>query len=681
MQTMHRKAGSRLSAIAALPEEEQIHRLIITPRQAIGQKLNAQLVDGDANRLATVANMPKIVERRLTGRAHLLKIHRSVGLSEARAIAARLAAMHDVELAEPDRIMRIDSVVPADPIYASSPGQWHYQAPDQRNTGGADLPDAWGITLGSATMRVAVLDTGMLSHRDLAGMLPGYDFVSSASLANDGNGRDSDASDPGDWVAAGECGSGTAAANSSWHGTHVAGTIAAQMNNGLFGTGIAPNVKLLPVRVLGKCGGYTSDIIDAMRWAAGIDVPGVPRNRNPARILNLSFGSPGSCSAAFQSAINDVNAAGAIVVVANGNGGGDSANEPANCSGIVAVTAHAIGGDNTDYANIGPGTTLSAPGGGCGALSSACVAGQDGAPVVVSLGDAGTTRPLANSAAYKYGTSMAASHVSGTMALMLSLDPGLTRAQIISILRASARPHPASSACALSANAGLCGAGLLDAQAALTAVIPTVEISQPRQIVRPAASVTLRGSAQAPSGRTITHYQWQAAASNPVPVMLTTPWSAETSFIAPASGTYLFTLEVTDSNDAVATATATVKVNSAPVLLPPPAQTIEVGATLRVQLEATDADGDPPLFSATSLPAGASLSATGLLSWPSAASVGTYRIGYEASDVDSRSAPGLLSVTVTPSQGKAGGGGSLEGDLILVCGVIMAVLRRCRRKP
>jgi hypothetical protein len=163
--------------------------------------------------------------------------------------------------------------------------------------------------------------------------------------------------------------------------------------------------------------------------------------------------------------------------------------------------------------------------------------------------------------------------------------------------------------------------------------------------------------------------------------MLTTPGSAETSFIAPASGTYLFTLEVTDSNDAVATATATVKVNSAPVLLPPPAQTIEVGATLRVQLEATDADGDPPLFSATSLPAGASLSATGLLSWPSAAPVGTYRIGYEASDVDSRSAPGLLSVTVTPSQGKAGGGGSLEGDLILVCGVIMAVLRRCRRKP
>lgn len=117
MQTLHRKAGSHLPAIAVLPAEEQIHRLIITPRQPSGQKLSAQLADGDANRLVTAANVAMTVERRLTGRAHLLKIHCSVSLSEARAIAARLATMHDVEVAEPDRIMRIDSVVPADPIY------------------------------------------------------------------------------------------------------------------------------------------------------------------------------------------------------------------------------------------------------------------------------------------------------------------------------------------------------------------------------------------------------------------------------------------------------------------------------------------------------------------------------------------------------------------------------------
>lgn len=339
----------------------------------------------------------------------------------------------------------------------------------------------------------------------------------------------------------------------------------------------------------------------------------------------------------------------------------------------MAVTAHAIGGDNTDYANIDPGTTLSAPGGGCGALTRACVAGQDGSPVVVSLGDEGTTRPHANSAAYKYGTSMAASHFSGTMALMRSLDPAFTRAQVISILRTSARPHPASSACALSANAGL-----LDAQVALTAVVPTVEITQPRQIVAPAASVTLRGSAQVPSGRSITRYQWQAAASNPAPVALKNAGSAEASFIAPTSGAYLFTLEVTDSSGAIAT--ATVKVNSAPVLLPSPSQTVAVGATLRVQLQATDADGDIPVFNTTSLPAGASLSSTGLLSWTSAAPVGSYRISYEASDEASRSAPGLLSVIMTPNQDGAGSGGSLEGDLMLVGDLLIAVVRRCRRR-
>jgi len=115
--------------------------------------------------------------------------------------------------------------------------------------------------------------------------------VSSVSMANDGNGRDADASDPGDAVVANECGRGAAAARSSWHGTHLMGIIAALMNNGLYGTGMAPNVRIVPVRVLGKCGGYTSDIIDGMRWAAGLAVPGAPKNAYPARIINVSLGS------------------------------------------------------------------------------------------------------------------------------------------------------------------------------------------------------------------------------------------------------------------------------------------------------------------------------------------------------------------------------------------------------
>jgi serine protease len=225
-------------------------------------------------------------------------------------------------------------------------------------------------------------------------MLPGYDFISSATVALDRDGRDADASDPGDYAPAGACSSRSAAPSSSWRGTHVTGTVAALMSNGLYGTGIAPGIHALPVRVLGRCGGYTSDIVDVMRWAAGIDIAGVPHNANPARVIKLSLGSSGTCSAAFQSAVNDVNARGAIVVVATGNGGYDTVNQPVNGSGVVTVTAHAIDGDSADYANIGPEVTISAPGGGCGTLSATCYASlkSDG-PSVYTLGNSELTTP------------------------------------------------------------------------------------------------------------------------------------------------------------------------------------------------------------------------------------------------------------------------------------------------
>ena len=688
-QALHLKAGSRLAA--AVPQAEQlIQKLIVTPHRARGGKLNAQLANRDASKLAGIANAPLTVERRLSGGAHLLKLERPVLLAEAQAIAARLRESAEIESAEPDLIMQADSVTPDDPGYASWPSQWHYMTPDSSNLGGADLPAAWGMSLGSPNVNVAVIDTGYRPHPDLAAMLPGYDFVSSVSMANDGDARDSNPADPGDWIAAGECGSGSAAANSSWHGTHVMGTIAALMNNGIGGTGIAPNVRILPLRVLGKCGGYTSDIVDAMRWAVGLDVPGVPHNSYPARILNLSLGSSGVCSAAFQSAVNDVNAAGGIVVIASGNAGSDTIYQPANCSGVIAVTAHVINGDNADYANIGPEVTVSAPGGGCGTLAFGCSPGVSGDGLVVySLGNTGLSTPLADSYAIKRGTSMAAPHVCGTIALMLSLAPSLTRAQVTSMLRASARPHPAASTCALPANAGLCGAGLLDAQAALTAIVPTMQVADPHQVVAPAATVALSGSAQSASGRTIVSYQWQAAPSNPALVNLADANTANASFIAPATGTYLFTLYAVDSSGAIASATASVRVNSPPVLLAPAASQVEAGTNLQLQLQASDVDGDLPVFHASSLPAGASLSAAGLFSWSNAAPVGSYNIVYYASDVYSSSAPGNLSVTITPSTnaistvapaGGGGGGGSIAADGWLAAAVLIAACRRMRRR-
>lgn len=684
------KAGLRKPVTAQQVEpasRQMVDRLIVTLHPTRGGKLNWQLDRSNTSRLSSIASVPLSVERKLADGTHLLKLDQPVTEEQARAIAAQLQQSGEVLSAEPDLLIKPYMIAPNDPGYASWPGQWHYLAPGGSNRGGADLPAAWSMTLGSGNVNVAVIDTGYRPHVDMRAMLPGYDLISNLGVANDGNGRDADASDPGDYAPAGACGSGSASTNSSWHGTHVMGTVAALMNNGLFGTGVAPNVRILPVRVLGRCGGYTSDIVDGMRWAAGISVAGLPVNPNPARILNLSLGSPGNCSSAFQSAVNDVNARGAIVVVATGNGGASAVNQPANCSGVVAVTAHAIDGDNADYANIGAQTTISAPGGGCGTLSASCFPGfsPDGVPIY-SLGNTGSTTPVADSGAFKYGTSMAAPHVAGTIALMLSLNPQLTRAEVISILRGSARPFPAGSACLLQENGGLCGAGLLDAQAALATIAPIVQVVNANQTVAPATTVMLTASVQPPPGRTITRTQWSAAPANPQPVVLMNGDTPNASFIAPATGTYAFTLTVTDSTGETSTAGASVRVNSVPTLVSIPDQQVVFGGSLSIQLQASDVDGDALVYYANSLPAGVSLSATGRLSWINATPVGIHRLIWYASDGLGSSLPGEISIHVTDAVGAGtaaapagGGGGSMEGDLLLLAAGL-ALTRRLRRR-
>ena len=413
-----------------------------------------------AERLSQAAGVPLQYFREMSGDAHVLQMQEYLPLQQVRLIAQQLANLPEVEYAEADQIMA-HTLVPNDPQYAN---QWHYF-----DTWGINLPAAWDITTGSSSIVAAVIDTGITNHADLSGRtVPGYDFISSVAMANDGNGRDSSPSDPGDWVTANECFAGSPASNSSWHGTHVSGTIGAASNNGLGVAGVNWNSKILPVRVLGKCGGSVSDIADAMRWSAGLTVSGAPANVNPAKVLNLSLGGSGTCSATYQNAINDVTTAGAVVVISAGNSNANASGfQPANCSGVITVAATNRSGSKAFYSNFGSTVEISAPGGETNVMAS------NG---VLSTLNTGTTVPASDTYAYYQGTSMAAPHVTGVVSLVFSRNPSLTPGQVLSIIQSTAKAFPGGSSC----NTSNCGSGIVDAGAAVNAAGPAFPLTVSR---------------------------------------------------------------------------------------------------------------------------------------------------------------------------------------------------------
>jgi serine protease len=460
-----------------------------------------------------------------TGRAigHRAQVVMARGLDSA-SLARQLAADPDVAYAVVDHRRRA-LTVPNDPLFSAGPavnlqtltggptvGQWYLREPSDLFRSATNAQAAWSRSTGNGVV-VAVLDTGVLgNHVDLAGqVLSGYDFVRDTTYSNDGDGRDADASDPGDWITAAEDASGPykncGQQDSSWHGTHVAGIVAAATNNGVGMAGLAHGAKVLPVRVLGKCGGYDSDITAGMLWAAGVDQAGLPGSATPAKVLNLSLGGDGACTAAYQDAVGAVTARGAVVVAAAGNSVGRAVGTPANCPGVIGVAGVRHAGSKVGFSDLGPEIAVAAPGGNCVNIEP----GQPCLYPILTTSNSGLRGPAAGGSKYtdsfdiSVGTSFATPMVAATAALILSARPDLSPAQVKTALQSGARPFPTSGADNGSDPApvgicqppsaqeqlqcycvtGLCGAGMLDADRALAAaealprVVPPVTPSAP----------------------------------------------------------------------------------------------------------------------------------------------------------------------------------------------------------
>ncbi len=508
---------------------------------------------------------------------HSQVVHGDRQLSSA-ALAARLAADPEVEYAVPDLRRQALAVVPNDPLYPANAGispaagQWYLRAPDSTLVSAINAEAAWNLSTGVASIVVADIDTGVrFDHPDLAGkLLPGRDFILNGS----------DASDPGTWASAGECGAGSAARSSSWHGTQTSGLIGAQTGNGLGMASVGYNVSVLPVRVLGKCGGYDSDVIAGMLWAGGVSA--IPTtNTHPARVLNLSLGSAGACHAAYIDAMNRLTAAGVAVVASAGNNEGLAVGAPANCPGAIAVAGVRHAGTKVGFSSLGPEVAIAAPGGNCVNVSGSCLY-----PILTTT-NSGTTSPALNTYSdavnRSVGTSFAAPLVAGTAGLMLSVHPSLTPAQIKTQLMLSARPFPATSSdpalqqcrapdglaqgeCLCTTST--CGAGMLDTAAAVSAAlgaaggaVPTPAIAAFSERIAAGATLTLDGSAsKAPPGRSITSHRWAITSGASVALIDGSAGDSSVRLRSFAPGGLSLRLTVTDSAGAQASSSATLLV-------------------------------------------------------------------------------------------------------------------------
>lgn len=535
--------------------------------------------------------------RVIGGGMSVVRLDRERTGADLEAVLSDLRNDPAVELVVPDRRVKALAYAPNDPLFTS--GQWYLKSA-QPSAIRADA--AWDVTRGGSTpstspVIVAVLDTGVrFNHPDLAGKLvPGYDFVNLPVAAGDGDAWDADASDEGDFITAAElasgpfsghdCGGGTnedQPTNSTWHGTRVAGMIAANTDNGAGVAGTGFNIRVQPVRVLSKCGGFNSDVLAGMYWAAGMSPPpallsgGVipPVNPTPAQIINMSLGSSDACDAMYGTAVSDITAHGVLIVASAGNEGKD-VGSPANCPGVMAVAGVRHVGTKVGFSDLGPSVTIAAPAGNCVNIAP-------GTPCLFSLDtttNSGLTTPDTNTYTDQLnanvGTSFASPLAAGVAGLMKAVNPALTPAALIARVKSTARPFPTisdtvpappvchlptgptdvqSSECFCTTQ--VCGAGLLFASGAVNEALRPVALAAVSGALRAGNIVTLDGSMSGvATGRTGT-YQWSviSATSGASSPTITNATQSVASVPVQVNGTVVLRLTITDNLGASDTA-------------------------------------------------------------------------------------------------------------------------------
>lgn len=378
---------------------------------------------------------------RAPGQPDLTCTTTTFGCDLTAAVASAVYHIHVVATNTRGFAVSSDSGLPTDPNYSK---QWYLTAQH-----GVSAERAWAISKGSDHVVVAVLDTGITQHPELNdSIVSGYDFVD----------NDTDATDPGD---------GIPAINepSSWHGTHVAGIIAAKWNNeGI--AGLAPNVKIQPVRILGSGGeGTTSNLIRAINWASGLDISGVPKNKTPAKVINLSLASLNSCNTlgSLQDTISSAFERNVTIVSAAGNDASDNRfYSPTGCWHPISVGASGFSGDRAYYSNYN--VDIMAPGGD----DKVSTLDPNVPNLILSTYNSGAYAFGAPSYEAEEGTSMAAPVVSAIIALLYSYNPNLSADAVSDALIQNTTPFAAGSWCAQHTGSGItCGAGIANAGKAL----------------------------------------------------------------------------------------------------------------------------------------------------------------------------------------------------------------------